>query len=1129
MDLLNAYTHQELLDKIGVIVLILDGDGRVCAANRALCDLVGYEEDELKGLTWIETFILPDDRAELGKLFDRIIQGNLELASYYENPIVTRQGRIHIIGWHNTLLKDNEGHNIGILSTGEDITSRVEAEQKIRESEYRYRRFVDHVPDALVIHDHTGQILDVNRQACRLFNYTRAELLSLNIKDIDRDISEAEIAGIPAQLAREPGVALIMQRNLYRRDGSLLPAEVKVVLFEEGDASLYIAVVRDISERLFQQRRLQDNRDLLRVIIDSIPDIICIKDGMGRWLLANTYNLELFNLTEVEYRGKTDKELANYTDPIFRETFLSCEHSDKKAWMNGKPSRQEEYIPADDGKPRVFDVYKIPLFHQDGSKKAMVTIGHDITDQKKVEEKYRQLFEQSPLSYLSSDLNGTIQAVNRSVTETFGYTPDDLIGHNLAEFMTLDSREQFQKNYPQFLKTGDFSGTDYEVYRFDGSIATIQVTSTIIRDEAGMPVSVQSIVLDVTRQRKIEAQVRESEARYRLLFERAPVGIIHYDMNLHVTACNENYLHLMDTPREIVMEYDIRDLRDKRVIPVLEAALRGEEAHWEGEYQMTLREGSVYLSLRTAPLVDGQGNIQGGIAIVVDLSEQKRAETEKSRFMSAIEQASETIVITDTKGVIEYVNPAFEAMTGYTALEAYGQNPRILKSGQHDKQFYRDLWHTITKGQVWKGHIVNRKKDGTLFEEDVTISPVRNPEGKITNYVAVKRDVTREVALEKQLNQAMKMEAIGTLAGGIAHDFNNILSAVLGYAEMVDIQLDENDPAREDVAQIITAGHRATDLIRQILTFSRQEEEELRPVKLQFILKEALKLLRSSLPSSIELYQEIDSSCGSVMADPTSIHQVLINLCTNAKQAMEGSRGKLTVRLVEQGITDKGKRFPVHVEQDRWVALIVSDTGCGMDAQVKERIFDPFFTTKKKGQGTGLGLSVVHGIVKSHGGEIVVESKPGRGTTFHVFFPLVKTEEQPAEYDSHLEVTGGTERIVLVDDEPLLVDLMERSLSLLGYRVDSFTDSFAALSWIKEHAEKIDLVITDMTMPGITGAELAKSVLARNPGMPIILCTGYSEVMDADKAKELGIRSFVVKPVDNRELACTIREVLDAS
>jgi len=1128
MDLLNSYTRQELLDKIGLFVLILDREGRVNAVNKALCDLIGYSGDELVGVLWMDTFIPPEKREDISKAFGRVVDGKLEIVDYFESPIQTRAGDIHIIGWHNTLLRDQQGEITGVLSTGEDITKRIEAEQKICESEFRYRRFVEHIPDALFIHNQSGRILDVNNQACQLFQYSRNEMLSLRIQDLDRDLSAEEIQQISDILAKEPGSSLTLQRNVYRRDGSRLPVDVKVVLFKEASESFYIAVVRDIRDRLYQQRRLQDNKDLLRIIIDSIPDIICIKDGRGRWLLANRYTRDLFNLANVDYRGKTDRELAEYTDPIYRESFIVCENTDELAWSRREPVRQEEPIPCSDEKTRFFTVYKIPIFHEDGRRKAMVVIGHDITDQKKIEEKYRQLFEQSPLSYISSTIDGTIQAVNRSVIKTFGHAPEDLIGHNFTEFLTPQSRVAFLNNYPRFLETGKFSGTDYEVYRADGSVATIEVTSTIIRDEANKPVSVQSIILDVTRQRIIEAQMRESEARYRLLFERAPVGIIHYDMDLHVTACNENYLRLMNSPRDVVMNFDIRKLRDTRVIPIMEAALRGEEAQWEGEYQLTLREDSVYISLRTAPLVDGKGNIQGGIAIVVDLSKQKRAETEKSRFMSAIEQATETIVITDTQGIIEYVNPAFEIMTGYTAEEAYGQTPRMWKSGRHNRQFYRELWDTLTKGKVWKGHIVNRKKNGALFEEDVTISPVRNQEGKITNYVAVKRDVTQEVALKKQLNQAMKMEAIGTLAGGIAHDFNNILSAVLGYAEMVDIQLEDDHPAREDVAQIITAGHRATDLVRQILTFSRQEEEELRPVKLQFILKEALKLLRSSLPSSIELHQDIDPDCGCVLADPTSVHQVLINLCTNAKQAMGGGSGSLSVRLAEMdGTSENLPAVSEAVRGRRWVVLSVSDTGCGMDEQIRERIFDPFFTTKKQGQGTGLGLSVVHGIVKSHGGEILVESRPGKGTTFHVLFPLVNAEEHIQEYDSTPEVAGGTERILLVDDEPLLVDLIARSLSLLGYQIDSFTESSKALAWIEDHGDAIDLVITDMTMPGMTGAELAERILQREPAMPIILCTGYSEEMDAVRARELGICRFITKPVDNRELAQTIREVLD--
>ncbi|RUM35763.1 MAG: sensory box histidine kinase/response regulator protein, partial [Desulfobulbus sp.] len=410
-------------------------------------------------------------------------------------------------------------------------------------------------------------------------------------------------------------------------------------------------------------------------------------------------------------------------------------------------------------------------------------------------------------------------------------------------------------------------------------------------------------------------------------------------------------------------------------------------------------------------------------------------------------------------------------------------------------------------------------------EEDASISPVRNQDGEIINYVAVKRDVTQEVALKKQLNQAMKMEAIGTMAGGIAHDFNNILSAVLGYAEMAELQLAEDDPARKDVGQIIVAAHRASDLIRQILTFSRQEEKELRSVKIQFVIKEALKLLRSSLPTSIDLQQDIDPDCGPVLADPVRIHQVLMNLCTNAKQAMAGEQGRLIVRLSAL-VADSsiGSSF---LEQGHWLDLEVSDTGVGMDPQVRERIFDPFFTTKKKGQGTGLGLSVVHGIIKSHGGEITVDSEPGRGTTFHVYLPMVDSEENHEEEAQQIILPRGDEHILLVDDEPLLVEIIERSLSILGYRVTSFTDSRQALKWFRRHGDRVDLVVTDMTMPHLTGADLAREILTAKPQLPIILCTGYSEVMDADRARAMGIRKFLAKPVETRTLAQSVRDVLD--
>ena len=1122
---MNFYkvTGRELLEKLDVIVLALDAQGRISMANGACSDLLGYKSDELAGMDWYANFIAPEEQPPQRDRFLRIMAGQEECPTRHVNSVVAGDGSIRIISWHNTILRTDEGKIDGILGIGEDITDQAQEAERIRQSEQRIRHVVDHLPDAMFVHDARGRIIDVNNGACRSLGYSRDELLSMNILDIERDYSAADGRDMIRRILQGE-MPMTFQGTYERKDGRKFPAEARVNVLERGEKPLFVTVVRDIGDRLQQQRGLQDKLDLQQRIIDSIPDIICIKDGQGRWILANTFVLHLFGLEGINYRGKSDTELAAYT-PLYKEVLSHCRESDNLAWQSKAPSRSMGIIPVADGHPRMFDVYKIPLFHSDGSKKALVVIGRDITEQKRVEEKYRTLFEQSPLPCVTMAMSGEILSVNSAVTDEFGYSPDELVGCNIMDFMTSESRRLFVHHYPQFLKGKPISGNDYEIFKADGSKAWLQVTAAIIHDDAGEPVVVQSFIVDVTRQRSVEEQIRESEARYRQLFERAPMGIVHFDANLHVTDCNENFVYIMQADRDGLIGFDLHTLRDKRLIPVLEATLQGKEGRWEGAYRSTTNNTTLHISVRTAPMYDGHGDIQGGMALVEDISLRKQELEEKYRLLSAIDHASEAIFITDIGGKIEYVNPAFEKMTGYSAEEVLGKNPRILRSGRHDKTFYRDMWQTLLSGRVWKGHIINKRKDGTLFEADASISPVRNREGEIINYVAVKRDVTSEVTLKKQLNRAMKMEAIGTLAGGIAHDFNNILSAVLGYAEMAELQLDEKSPARKDVEQIIVAGQRATDLIRQILTFSRQEEEELRPVKIQVVIKEALKLLRSSLPASIDLQQDIDPQCGQVLADPVRIHQVLINLCTNARQAMAEGQGRLHVRLSEVAADSEAVSFCPG--KGRWLDLEVSDTGVGMEPQVRERIFDPFFTTKKKGQGTGLGLAVVHGIVKSHGGEIVVDSKPGRGTTFHIYLPVIDGDNNREEKAKQTVFPRGDEHILLVDDEPLLVEIMERFLALLGYRVTSFTDSRQALNWFDGHGDQVDLVVTDMTMPHLTGADLSRKILAIIPQIPIILCTGYSDVMDADRAGAIGIRKFLVKPVDNKTLARSVREVLD--
>ncbi|MCF8055322.1 MAG: response regulator [Desulfocapsa sp.] len=373
-----------------------------------------------------------------------------------------------------------------------------------------------------------------------------------------------------------------------------------------------------------------------------------------------------------------------------------------------------------------------------------------------------------------------------------------------------------------------------------------------------------------------------------------------------------------------------------------------------------------------------------------------------------------------------------------------------------------------------------------------------------------------------ELHQSQKLEAIGTLAGGIAHDFNNILSAILGYTEMAKGALPADSQPAKDLGKVITAGNRAAELVKQLLTFSRQGEQELQPVRIQYVIQETLKLLHASIPTTIEIREDIDYSCAPILADSTRIHQILLNLCTNAKSAMLGKGGILSVSLseVESPETELG------VKDGTYLILRVGDTGHGMDRDTMAKIFDPFFTTKARGEGTGLGLAVVHGIVTKLGGQITVSSKPGKGSIFQLYFPVVGIEESVKEKDS-TPVVGGKERILVVDDEAELAEMIQRMLTELGYNVTSFANSAEALQEFTRDTEAYDLVISDMTMPVLTGTELARKILSAKPGIPIILCTGFSEIMDEKKAKAMGIREYIMKPVIKSELAKRVRKVLD--
>lgn len=488
-------------------------------------------------------------------------------------------------------------------------------------------------------------------------------------------------------------------------------------------------------------------------------------------------------------------------------------------------------------------------------------------------------------------------------------------------------------------------------------------------------------------------------------------------------------------------------------------------------------------------------------------------------------------IIVDEAGVpVDYrflaVNPAFERMTGLKAEDIIGHTVLDIMPDT-------EMRWIETYGRVaLTGEPVHFEDFATALQKYFKITAYRPAPGQ---FACVVMDVTEKKqadeenkSLQVQLQHAQKMEAIGTLAGGIAHDFNNILGAVLGYAEMVQDDISLESRTRHDIDQVVKASHRAKELVKQILNFSRQAATEQIPLHPASIVKEAVKMLRSSLPSTIDIQQDVDQEAGLILADPTQIHQVLVNLCTNALHSMEETGGKLTISLKKTTFSKTELASEPQVQPGDFMQLSVGDTGSGITPEIQKKMFDPYFTTKEVGKGTGMGLAIIHGITKSYKGFVNYDSKLGEGTVFHVYLPIIKDpallEIEPITFDIPLL---GNERILFIDDEELLADVGKAMLERLGYRVTVRRNSIEALSTFQNQPDQFDLVITDQTMPGMTGSDLARRMLQIRPGMPIILCTGYSSLMSEEKALLLGIKGFAFKPLAKNDLAALIRKALD--
>jgi len=750
------------------------------------------------------------------------------------------------------------------------------------------------------------------------------------------------------------------------------------------------------------------------------------------------------------------------------------------------------------------------------------------------------LMEALPTAVSWADEKGNIQYSNHKFRELFGYTIED--APTVEKWFQLaypdqEYRQTVFERWEGAVQNAQDSGSEISPMEVtvtcrDGSTRYVAIMGALLHEK------ILGVFYNLTESKQAETALEESENRYRTLFESANDAILIMQDNQFI-ECNQKTLEVFGCTREQIVgqtphkfsppvQPDGRDSAQKAQEKIT-TVLNGQPDVFEWRhkrYNGEVFDAEISLSLIE---IESQKYIQ---AIVRDISVRRQLDRKLQLMQRWIEQSVDLFFWVGDDSRILYVNEAVCYAFGYS-LEEFC----TMKVGDFDLELNDTAWPEFAKNLRQKKSLSFetrfKKKDGRVFPAEITANTLTF-DGK-NNYFAYARDISERVRYEKeqkkletQLRQAQKMESLGTLAGGIAHDFNNILGAILGYAEMVKVDLPSGSPLVEMQQGVIKAGLRARDLVQQILLFSRQVDHEVKAVQPHLIVKEALKLLRSSIPVTIEIKQFVQSDCGSVLADPTQLHQIIMNLCTNAYYAMRASGGVLGVNLVKIEVTEDDISFSnMQFDPGCYVKLEISDTGHGMDSITLENIFTPYFTTKPKGEGTGLGLSVVLGIVKSFNGHIKFYSEPGKGTTANVYFPCLETETDAVAMSVEEKIPTGTERVLLVDDELEILEMAKLSLESLGYQVLACTSSQEALAAFAEDPEKFDLVVTDMTMPQLTGMELIQQLFAVRPHIPVILCTGFSELITKEKACALGIRELLTKPVLRTELAKSVRKALD--
>ena len=1112
-------------------------EGRFITVNPATAKMCGYDspEEMVAAVTdiAIQHYVDPAQR----DLFIRAIEEQ-GFVRNFEHRTYRKDGSVFWVSVNARVIRDRRGKITHYEGTHEDIQGRKEAEEALRASEERFSKAFRSNPAPVAISTiDEGRFIEVNDRFLEDFGYRRDEIIGRTAADLEFWPS-AESRDEVLKKLRATGSVKNLSNHYKTKSGHLRTGLWSSEIIRLGDRDVLLSILHDITERKIAEEKYQS-------ILADIEEFYYETDLQGNLTFFNDAACNIIGYPREELQGKNNRD---YTTP---ETAKRLYRVFNSVYRTGERKKIGDYeIIRKDGSRRVLEISATRKRDERGSPNGFRGLGRDVTDRVKAEEalrlseeRYRAIFENSLVGIFQSTPEGRYIRVNPAFVRIYGYeSPEDAILSitDIGTQIFVDAVDR-KRCLAILSEAGRLERFETRTRRKDGSIIWTVINSRIVRDREGRTMFIEGVIEDVTERKNAEEALRASEERFFKVFQSNPIPMTIATIDEgRLIDVNERALELSGYSREEMIgrtSIEIGLWAYPRERDRLIAILRETGSLRDGMAHFKTRAGDVKPALWSADVIQ-LGEKKVILATIHDITEQIEAQEKlkqnEALLKSVLETAPIGIGVVHNR-VFSWVNEGLLSMTGHSLDELSGKSARVLYADDCEyERVGRDKYAQIAtagKGAVetrWKA------KDGSLIDIFLSSSPIDPGDlGAGVVFTAMdisglKRAEEARKELEGQLRQAQKMEAIGTLAGGIAHDFNNILFTIVGFTDL-SLHDTRDGETRWNLTQVLNACDRAKNLVNQILAFSRQEAPERRPVDVVPVAKDAMKFLRSTIPSTVELKQRITGDSLTVLSDPTTIHQVLINLGTNAAHAMRTTGGVMEVCLESVEIPrDRGSNVPADLKPGPYIRMTVRDTGAGIDPSIMNRIFDPFFTTKPQGEGTGLGLSVVYGIVKSHGGSLAIESEVGRGSTFHVYLPRTPEQEREGVRDK-APASGGSEHILFVDDEVVLVDMGERMLNALGYRVTAVANGPDALATFRENPGDFDLVITDMTMPGMTGAELSREILKIKPRFPIILCTGFSEIISEGEAKAMGIRRFLMKPVFLDTLAGEIRTVLDAS